>query len=178
MISALQIKRFWMAFRPAWESYAGRKGVDPADRGASEAWRHAILAEECDGQSSLKTLSQGDYDKIMLRLAIETGREGATEYWAWSEERRCCFLIRQKLDKLSDADPPNHYRDAYALAIVRQAKLARQPERLEDLPAVYLRKILIALDRRLYAIRRRRSGGRRPARRRRDDFSHLEEAPF
>ncbi|MBQ7251454.1 MAG: hypothetical protein IJS32_02505 [Kiritimatiellae bacterium] len=153
MISALQIRRFWTAFRPAWEAYAGRKGLDVRDRAVAESWRHAILAEECAGQSSLKTLSQGDYDAVMLRLAVESGKQAAVAYWAPADERRMRHLIREKLREMSEADPPNRYGERYALAIVRQAKLASPPRTLDDLPAALLRKVLIALDRRLRKLR-------------------------
>ena len=153
MISALQIRRFWTAFRPAWESYAGRKGIDPRDRETAESWRHALLAEECAGQSSLKTISQSDYDAIMLRLAVESGKQSAISYWAPADERRMRHLIREKLHEMTEIDPPNRYGERYALAIVRQAKLATPPRTLDDLPAALLRKVLIALDRRLRKLR-------------------------
>jgi hypothetical protein len=162
MISALQVRRFWTAFRPAWESYAGRKGLDVRDRDTAESWRHALLAEECAGQSSLKTISQSDYDAVMLRLAVESGKQSAISYWAPADERRMRYLIREKLRELSKADSPNRYGERYALAIVRQAKLASPPRTLDDLPAALLRKVLIALDRRLRKIRE----------------ATLEEAPF
>ena len=153
MISALQIRHFWMAFRPAWEAYAGRMGLDPRDHETSEFWRHAILAEECAGQSSIKTLSQSDYDAVMLRLAVESGEQSQIAYWAPADERRMRHLIREKLRELGEADPPNRYGERYALAIVRQAKLASPPRTLDDLPAELLRKVLIALDRRLRKLR-------------------------
>jgi hypothetical protein len=62
-------------------------------------------------------------------------------------------LIREKLRELTAIDPPNRYGERYALAIVRQAKLANPPRTLDDMPAALLRKVLVALDRRLRKLR-------------------------
>lgn len=44
-LSPAQIRRFWQAFRPAWNAHAGRSSLDPSDRAAAESWRHAVTAE-------------------------------------------------------------------------------------------------------------------------------------
>lgn len=153
MISPLQIRHFWMAFRPAWEAYAGRLGLDPRDRGTSESWRHAILAEECAGQSSLKAIDNTGYARVMLRLAVEAGDEHAISYWSQSGERKALHRIDALLEELNRLDGRNHYTRAYAEGIARTMKLARDRP-LDELPAELLRKIEIALWRKKKRVER------------------------
>lgn len=161
-----QIRRFWQAFRPAWNAHAGRSSLDPSDRAAAESWRHSLIAEECPGHASLKTLSNPDYDALMLRLAVEAGNQAAIDYWAPAAERRLRHLLARALATLDRLDPGHPHSDAYLAAILRQAGILPPSATLDDLPADHLRTALQILE---THIRRLRSRAPAPI---------LEDAPF
>ena len=165
-ISPLQLRRFWQSFRPAWNAHAGRHSLDPSDRDASEAWRRSLLAEECNGATSLKSISNADYDAVMLRLAVEAGNHAAVSYWAPAAERRLRHLLRRKLASLDRLEPDHHHGPAYLAGILRQSNILSPHTTLDDLPADHLRTALQILDTHL-----RRLRSRPPA-------ALLEDAPF
>lgn len=160
-LSPAQLRRFWLAFRPAWLSHAGRSGLNPADRAAAEAWRHAVTAEECGGVTSVKQLGNGDFDAIMLRFAVEAGDTAAVVYWSPAEERRLRHLIRRKLDELDELDPTRPHDTGYILAILRRSRLrASIPPgllALDDIPADHLRIALQIIDTHRRRLRDRRA---------------------
>lgn len=163
-ITKPQIRRFWNAFRPAWTAHAGRTSLDPSDRAASEAWRHALLREECHGATSLKDLDNASFDALMLRLAVETGDESAMARYSAGDERRLRWLIRQKLTDLDRLDPGRPHGIPYLLGILRQTRLRgpayslrTSPATLDDFPADHLRTALQILDTRLRRLRDRRA---------------------
>lgn len=166
-LSPAQLRRFWNAFRPAWLAHAGRSGLDPADRAAAEAWRHAVTAEECGGVTSVKQLGNSDFDAIMLRFAVEAGDTAAVAYWAPAEERRLRHLLRRKLAELDRLDPTRPHGDAYLLSILRRSRLATVvhpgPFALDDLPSDHLRTALQILDTHLRRLRDRRAPAPAPA---------------
>lgn len=158
-ISPLQLRRFWQSFRPAWLAHAGRHSLDPSDRNASEAWRRSLLAEECNGATSLKSISNADYDAVMLRLAVEAGNHAAVSYWAPAAERRLRHLLDAKLADLDRLDPTRPHGIPYLLSILRRSRLRGSLPlslaALDDLPADHLRTALQILDTHLRRLRAR-----------------------
>lgn len=149
-----QTRRFWLAFRPAWLAHAGRSSLDPSDRQAADRWRHAITSEECHGRTSLKQLSNDDFDALMLRLAQEAGDHSSAVYFSASAERRLRHLLCRKLADLDRLDPSRQHGPAYLSGILRQSNLLHPLATIDDLPAPRLRTALQILDTHLRRLRR------------------------
>lgn len=158
-----QLRRFWQAFRPAWLAHAGRSSLDPSDRAAADSWRHAITAEECSGETSVKHLNNDDFDAIMLRLAQEAGDLSAVAYWSASAERRLRHLLAKKLAALDRLDPMRQHGPAYLAGLLRQSRLLTPFRTLDDIPADHLRTAIQILDTHLRRLRRRTADLLEPA---------------
>jgi len=153
-LTPAQLRRFWQAFRPAWYAHAGRSSLDPSDRAAADAWRHAVTAEECNGITSVKQLGNDDFDAIMLRFAQEAGDLAAVAYWSEAAERRFRHLIKKKLAALDRLDPTLQHGPAYLVGLLRQSRLLAPHGTLDDLPADHLRTALQILDTHIRRLRR------------------------
>lgn len=162
-LTASQLRRYWQAFRPAWQAHAGRANFEPCDREVAERWRHEVMAQECHGKQSTKDLDNSDFDAVMLRFAQEAGDFAAVAYWSESQERRMRHLLKQKLAALDRLDPMQQHGPAYLSGILRKARLQLPLRTLDDIPFDHLRTALQILDTHLRRLRRRTADLLEPA---------------
>lgn len=151
LITKSQQALFWKLFRRAWAANCARSGMPPDLKVDADAWRHSILNDTA-GNPSIKRLRQNNFDRVMLRLAMETNDQREIEYWAVATDRRLRFLIENTLRKMSKLDSTREFSWNYVVTTYRQANL---PLNISDAPAEYLHKVFQMLDTHLRRLKSR-----------------------
>jgi len=179
MFTPAQYGRLNTLRRRAWLVECARTGTPPNNRPAEDRWYRDLLWSAMHVRSSKECNHSIDYDLTMLAFAVVANDDREISYWSSAAERRFVWLVADRLRVLGKWNR-TAYDWSYVRGIFEQMHL---PDRIEDVPAVLMRNVFIALD--LHVKRRRevamvqQDGGHAPVHERRPwSESSSGELPF
>lgn len=138
-----QLSAFWRMFSASCEA----QGI-PSD--ARESYRKQIMLELCGAEHMSQLNRSDDFDKLMLRLSLDSGEYALAAHYTSGDERRLAKMVEVTAHQLMQCQGTDDASAAsYVAGLVKQAGFAVRQEGATywmDLCAAQIHALFMALD--------------------------------